>query len=397
MNLAHRALVPVLAAGAVTLGSSPAAHAATPSCSSLRGASIVKTGPVRVVDRTYRMSNGRTGHRYVACPRNREFSGGAKQLTLRASRAGGRLQILDARGPVLAVRDVATRAVHVWNVGTRKRRRVQSDGRNPSGRVLVGEAGEAAATFGTRLIGFDYDGTSYRLDAGPIDPASLRHGEGNDISWRRGGATGRANLATPGIPCARMKGKVFANTPELRVVSIRFPSELLEGAIDGTTERFRACTYTGGPVLVLGESVFSNQAQGGAGVEVLAFDGTRVMVLEQTADSGGDTNPRRISTVEVRGGERIPIWGNTDAGGPNANLGDAVGYALAPTGHAAIVFTVSGAGPDEEQVVGFTPAGQPQVLDRAPATEIDETATSIDGSRVEWTRGGQRRSAQISG
>jgi hypothetical protein len=366
-------------------------------CDKLQGRNLVKGGLIKVVDRAYTRPNGRRGHRYVACARQ-----GGPQRRLVASSAGGRLELLDNRGAMLAVRDVASGSVQLWNLAKGSRRRLLSSNRNPVGAVTVTESGEAAALFrrgrGTTLVGFDYDGTAYTLDTGAISRTSLRHGKQSMIGWTSAGVTRTTDLTEPRVACASLKGKRVLRTDTLNVVSFDYASEYLEGDVNGRSTRVRACVLPDGPVRTLGESISATDGvQGGGSFEVVGGAGTFVLERYATSDSQGDFTPDRLTVHDLRSGRRVSIWGNADAEGPNAHLGAPLppGPLLTSTGQAGAVFA-DDAG-NTERVVGFDVAGTPHILDAAPSAEIDEKSLAVDGAVVSWTHGGETRTADLTG
>ena len=386
-----RALLIAAASAALLAGGlAPGASAATPSC---KGPNLLKGGGlIKVVDR----GEGPRAHRYVACAK----SDASIARRLRGTRTGARLEFPDSQGAMLVVRDPASRAVTVWNVAGKDRVRLRRGGRDPVGEVVVADAGEAAALVGTgsraALVGFDYDGTAYTLDRGPI--RSLRAGKTSRISWTKGGKRRTADLSEPAIPCAKLAGKTVHRSADANVVSFTYPSSLLEGELDGLVTRTRGCARPDGRVRVLGEGVAdpAGGVQGGSDYTVADAAGTYVLGVSRTEDSGGDSNPVAYATYELRTGKRVRLWGNADAGGPNQALGDAIGVAVVTaTGQAASSFATDASG---EQLVAFDAAGRPRVLDAAPTEdEIDESSLAVSGTVLSWLRNDEPRTADLAG
>lgn len=377
------------------LGTVPsAAAAASPACAELEGRDLVPAATIRVVDRTSRPSGGVVHHRYLACTRPR-----GRVRALEASPGSGRLELLDARGAFLAVRDRSSRRVSVVNVLRGTRRRLAA-GADPVGPVVLGRAGEAAGVVrrggSASLVGFDFDGRAYPLDRGAIPRRSLRRGKGERVVWTRGGTMRSADLSAPQVACDRLGGTTTLQTDTLRVVRFTFDDEFLAGEIDGRTTRVRACLRPAGPVRVLGSSaVASDGVQGGLGFEVLAGAGSLVLERERSSDSQGDVTPDAISVHDLATDEQTTLWGNADADGPNAALGTPLApVVLSASGQAGAVFEGdTGA----ETVVGFTAGGRAVTLDAGPAAEIDQQALGLAGSVLRWTRGGQQRTADLAG
>lgn len=297
------------------------------------------------------------------------------------------------------MRDPASGVVRVWDIAGRGRVRLRSGGRDPVGAVVVTQAGEAAALVrrgsGRAVVGFDVDGRPYSLDAGAIGARSLRRAPGfSRVAWTRAGRTRSANLSEPAVSCPRLAGRTVERSDEVNVVSFTFTGEFLRGELDGAIEHFRACALPEGPVRFLGISVRSTDVEGGARFQVEDVAGSFVLESTSTESSGGDSSPTTYATHDLVTDERVDIWGNADAGGPNETLGDLTGKAVVTSrGQAAAVFTT----PTGEQLAGFDPAGRPRVLDSAPSeTEIDENSLTVDGTSLSWTRDGVRRTADLA-
>lgn len=373
-------------AAVLACGLAPASPAASPSC---KGRSLVKGGLIKVVDR----GRGPRAHRYVACARG----DASVARRLRGTRTGARLEFLDSRGAMLAVRDPGSRAVTVWNVAGKERVRLRSGGRDPVGPVVVAHAGEAAAQFRTgsrtALVGFDYDGTGYTLDTGAV--RSLRGGKRSRISWMKGGKRRTADLSEPAIPCADLGGKRVLRTDQVNIVSFTYDGEFLQGELDGRITRTRGCALPGGPVRLLGVDITSTDVEGGAAYRVLASEGT--FILEQDSFESSDGESQLSYRMRDLGtGKRVDIYGNSAAGGPNEELGEPAGVpVVSSTGQAASAFATDTGG---EQIVAFDPAGKPRVLDTAPSeNEIDENSLTLSGTTLSWLHGGQPRTADLAG
>ena len=387
-----RALLTAATTAALLAGGlAPGASAAAPSC---KGRNLlIPGGLIKVVDR----GSGPRAHRYVACAK----TDASIARRLRGTRRGARLEFLDNRGAMLAVRDPASRAVTVWNVAGKDRIRLRRGGRDPVGRVVVAQTGAAAAQFrrGSRieLVGFDYDGTAYRLDIGAI--RSPRVGTtGTRIGWTKDGRTRTADLSQPAIPCGKLGGKTVHRSADANVVSFTYPVEFLDRELNGLATLTRGCARPDGRVRVLGEGVAdpAGGVQGGSDYTVADAAGTYVLGVSRTEDSGGDSNPVAYATYELRTGKRVRLWGNADAGGPNQALGDAIGVAVVTaTGQAASSFATDASG---EQLVAFDAAGRPRVLDAAPTEdEIDESSLAVSGTVLSWLRNDERRTADLAG
>lgn len=371
-------LVPLALVAAA--GPSPAA-AAVRHCQSLKGRDLVPSRLVKVVD-----AGTGTRHRYLGCT---QPSGDVR--TLRASRPGGRLQFLDSRGAFLVVRDPVSRRTDVADVASGRRVKLAGAG----GKALVTRAGTAAALVGTRLTGYDYDGTSYSLAAGPVAASSLLHGKADTVSWKAAGVMQTADLDAPAVPCAKLAGHLVRSTPGLRVVSFTFRDEYLVGEIDGYTTITRACLTDGGPVRVLGEAdVASDGVQGGSSFTVPAAAGSFVVEDAAASDSQGDYAPETLTLHDLATGRRVQLWGNSDAGGPGHTLGDLVtGPLLSAGGQTAASFAVDNG---DTIVVGFSAAGNPSILDRAPGLAIDAKSLRLSGTMLDWTNAGAPHTADLA-
>jgi hypothetical protein len=370
------------------------ATAASPTCDTLRGRDLVSGAAVKVVDRTSRTSRGTVRHSYLACTLP-----SGRVRALKASRKGGRLELLDHTGAFLTVRDVGSRRADVVNVLRGTRRRVSPLGVNPVGRVLVGQAGEVAAlakvNATTSLIGFDYDGTSYAIDRGSIPAASLRR-KGSNVTWTQAGTARTTDLSTPKIPCAKLGGQVLLTTDTLRVVDLSFDDEYLVGEIDGRTTRTRACLLAGGPVRVLGNTRFATDGiQGGESFDVFAGAGTYVLERTMSSDSQGDFTPDTVASYNLATDQRVSLWGNSFAEGPNEALGSPYPkFVLSASGQVGAVFQDTSG--DGETVIGFTADGRATTLDTAPAADIDEKSLGITGTVIHWKHSGAERTSDLA-
>ena len=371
----------------------PGASAAGQTCDELRGNDLIKARTIVVVAQRSRTAGGSRRRTYIAC--------GLPEGTLRplkASRPGGQLELLDGEGAFLTVRDVATGRVDVVDVLSGRRRRVLPSGVNPIGRVVVGEAGEVAAlvrvTGTTRLVGYDYDGRSYTLGEGAIPAASVRR-KGVKVRWFAGGTPRTADLRAPQIPCAQLGGKEVRRSAVLRVVEFTYRSEYLEGELDGTTTRTRACLAAGGPVRFLGSGSFGS-VEGGSSFGVEGDAGANVIGRSIITSSGAEFSSDQVVRYDLATGRRTPIWGNTDAGGPNVRLGSPLSpFFVTPGGQAGAIFSSEES--SDETVVGFDPDGLPKTLDTAPAANLDERSLAIAGTVLRWTRDGGERTADLQG
>lgn len=341
------------------------ADAALPSCGSLKGKDLAPSSPAKVVDRSGTL---------VVCTSTR---GRAKPLP-----GGGRgVDLLDARAATAAVRTRATRAVHVVDLVARTRRRLRIGGLNPSGPVLVGRAGEAAAFLGNgasrRLVGFDVDGTSYGLAGGEIPASSLRRAGNDVIRWDGG----RADLTTPRVPCDRLSGTEVFETATVRVTTIRFRASYLVGELDGTATRFRACALDGDAVRVLDEPVNpTGGVQGGADFAVLAAGGTFVLSRSRTESSEADITSS-LTVTDLATGNRTPLPDLTS--GTRQPATDAV---LTPTGEVAVVVEDG----DTVRLLAQRLGGTVRELDAAPHGQFPNTKLTLAGTVVGWTRGEPR-------
>ncbi len=375
------------------------ASAAAPSCANLQGKDLVPGSLAKVVDRPSRTRAGRIAHRYYVCATR--FSGRAP--TLKASRRGGRLIFLDARGGMAAVRDVSTGRVFVYDLATLRRVRLLVARRNPSGRVLVTGAGEAAALTGTgankRLTGFDFDGTAYELDRGAISATSLRRTGGARVTWRRGGMVRRADLSSPDIPCEKLGGRVETRTPMVRVTYFTYSGEFLIDELSGDVTRTRACLVGAAPsVRTLDESVVSTQgAQGGAQFGVTSIAGSYVLGLNSSTDSEG-TVTQTLLLTELLGGRRSTVTGLLTEG--RELLSTAL---TTDTGTVALIVQETIAGTDVGRVLARSPGGRLRELDRGPAEEFsdidprtDEVRLTLTGSVLSWMRAGITRTADLT-
>ena len=357
-------------------------------CSSLRGANLLKGNQpaVKVVDRR---SGSR--HRYLACAIR---SGQTRPRVLTTTRRGGRLSFLDHEGGVVAVRDVSSKAVTVWNLGAGTRRRLRDGNRNPVGRVVVADSGESAASFGSSgaatLIGFDHQGRRSVLDRNVV-ASSLRR-SGLAISWRSNYRRGAARLSELPTPCSALTGRVVRRTAELLITSFTFRSEFLRGELNGRTTRLRACVLPGGQARVLGENT-TGPGAGSSTLEIRALAGTFVLLFSASSSSGAEVEPEQYWVYDVAADKVALIWGNQDQGGPNTSLGSPDRLLLTAAGQVGGLFTTSSGA---VQVVGFNAAGRATALDTGTAAEIPAASLTLDNTVLRWTRGGQPRSADLA-
>lgn len=386
------ALVLLATAGAAVAPSGAAATHQDRGCSTLRGQDLLPGGAIKVVDRTYRRPGGGIGHRYLACALEDN-----PIVALPASRPGGRLQLLSSDGPTLAVRDVATGAVRVRDVVERTQVRLRRAGRDPVGRVVVADSGEAAALFptpgGRELVGFDVDGTAYRLGAGRIPAASLRRTGDYDVRWTEDGRARRANLSTPAIPCAKLAGREVARSAEARVVQVRYAAEYFEGNVSDEVTRYRGCALDGRSVRVLGQDSAA-PIQGGSAYEVLGLAGTTVLERRQFVDSGLTVSIEELSTTNLATGRRTALWGNADAEGPNQELGSELGPAfVAPGGQVGVLFPSTDSTSKTSRVIGFSATGTPRELE---AGDVDPKSLRLEGTVLRWVTAGQPRAFDLA-
>lgn len=398
---ARRLALAFPAAVALGLASVPAQAATTPSCSKLKGKNLVPGALAKVVDRPTRRG-ARTVHRYFLCRKPVAQAGRAKEL--KAAKAGGALTFLDGNGGYAVVRDVATKRVDVYDLRTRKRRRLTVGGANPAGKVLVGQAGEAAALVRAQVVGLDFDGRSAVLDDGPVAATSFRRTK-DVVRWASAGKSKHATLSRPAVPCARQGGKVVTQRNGVRVTSFTYSGEFLVGELSGIVTRTRACLLEGDPIAtVLDESAFSTEGTpGGALFRVEGIAAPYLAGFASSEDSESNVY-ETVTLTDLRTGKTTAAFKSGD-GFTGQYVGSAV--VVTPAGTVALATTQEEPdGPSSPAAVRIIarPLGKSiRELDKGPAAEFGMTtekgprvALTLTGTTLGWMRGGQAKTADLA-
>lgn len=373
----------------VVLAGTAPASAATPTCGKLQGRDLlVGNESLKLVDRRTR-SNGRLRHRYVACVEEEDKT---RQLTLRASRSGGALTILDSAGAFVVVRDPAGGRVDVWNIPERKRRRLTDAGRNPSGGVVVNAPGDIAAEFGSRLMGFDTGTVRHVLDVGPVARRSLKRSN-DSLTWTTSGKRKRGDLRTPALACEALPGERVGTTAEMVVVKGVYGDSLLDSLDEWT--RTRVCALPNGPVRVVGESAGNNSLS--QGVDIVAGAG-HFLVLNNSAgnEDGLDST---LQLFDTAANKRVDLWkGSTTDPDPAPGPGPVPVNDTFERGVVTSAGQVGAAfsGSDDRRIVGFDVAGKARLLDQAPMGQLAESSLGLDGSVVRWVTGAETRTFDLA-
>lgn len=386
--IARTVVAAVVATGLAT----GTAQAQGRTCADLRGADQLRgKAAFKLVQRTSRTRTGRTVRRLFVCGKP---DGRVRQI--RAVRAGDRLEVLDLQGAQLLVRDVRAGRVTVHDVSDGRSRVLRAGGSILD--AVVFETGDAAAVVRrrngpARVVGIDArSGRTPVLDAGPVAPRSLVRRRGlSTVSWARGGKRRTADLAALPVPCSALpRSRPVPGVPAAVLSTDTYTSEYLVGELTGETKRTRACLNPDGVARLVGfESYATNGVQGGSIAAVVAAAGTYLLVQETFTTSDADTVLSDVRRIGLRTGVLLslfPVEGRDDL---DEQLAAPV---LAPGGQVASIFRVG----TDEQVVGFTLAGTPKVLDRGPAAEIDDGSLRIEGSVASWTRAGQRKTVDLA-
>lgn len=369
--MSRRSAFLTVAVAAGALAPAVPAAAAPPTCASLKGKDLAPASQGAKVVR-------KGGTTYV-CIGTRQAR--AKGLP------GGDATVLDVRGAYAAVRARGGKRVDVLDLVQRTRRRLLFNGRNPTGRVVVGQAGEAAAFFGTgtsrQLRGFDADGRSYRLGGGSIPVSSLRHRTTDVIRWDGG----EADLRRPRLPCERLGGRRIAVTSTaVRVTAISYRSDFLEGELDGRATRVRACATEHDTVRVIDELVIPNGgAQGRADFLVLGSGGTFILGRSRSEDSEANvTTTVRLIELVSGASRTLPSFGRDD----RRPLDDAI--VTASGGVAALVEDG-----DTLRLLARRADGAELELDAGPAASYTGGLRLEGSTVVRWTRDGAEKSADL--
>ncbi len=390
MRIALRLALTTPAVLALGLASAPAQAATAPACTKLKGKNLVPGALAKVVDVPTRRG-GRTAHHYFLCPKPLSQAGRAKEL--KATKVGGALRFLDGNGGYAAVRDVAAKRVFVYDLLTRKRRRLAP---NPTGRVLVGEAGEAATLLGRRLVGFDFDGRSVVIDKGPV--GSIRRKK-DDVFWTSAGAAKRTAFSRTKVPCARQGGEVVAQRGGVRVTSFSYSGQYLVGQLNGIATRTRACLLEGDPTAaVLDESSFSTGgAVGGDRFFLQDIAAPYVVGLNSSEDSESNVF-QTVKLSDVRTGKATPVFQS----GEKLRTASPIFVTAAGTVAMATSTLNEDFNAGTFQIFARRIDGSVRQLDAGPATEFagpnsESVALKLTGTTLSWTRNGQAKSADLAG
>ena len=306
------------------------------------------------------------------------------------------MTVLDSAGAFVVVRDVARGTVDVWDVKEQERTRLTDRGRSPSGNVVIDEAGDRAAVFGTSLVGFDAGDQRYLLDAGPVAARSLKRDKRAGVSWTSAGTGKRADLATPALPCAAVSGETVFSTPELVVTQTTYSSSYLMGELDGAAVRTRACVLPSGPVRVVDTRVDGNGTDfvGSATFEIVKGAGHFLLLFTHEEASEGEVLEDDWTLFDAAAGKRVDLWhGERDDSPASPETGDEtyVRAVLTAGGQLGVAFGEKGAA---KRLVGYNAAGKPTILESSDP--FDEKSLRLDGTILHWANAGTEHTVDLA-